>query len=292
MVVTNWTGVEVFLMRTAALRITQKELAERLGCHEAAVRKWEGRKETITLVREFAAAMDTVYSRLTSDQRERFHMALGSGPVSPSDRSASVVDVRLPELRRVLDAHDMPEDGPVRPLELLRGSVASAIDDRLNSNYRGLACELPSLLAELHRARLSDGYERVEVSHLLVQAYRAADAIADKYGYFDLSARIIAMMCATAADADDDLLTAATAYVRTEAFFNNGQFCRPRCGIRGITYAGGGGGGPRIPIRRCSSTSGGSRGYRRSGQRERVPGYRFRSVVGADPSSLSRRRVG
>ncbi|MBF5001564.1 hypothetical protein IRT45_31015 [Nocardia sp. BSTN01] len=59
------------------------------------------------------------------------------------------------------------------------------------------------------------------MNSLLVQAYRAADAIADKYGFADLSARIIGMMETTARDSDDPLLAATTAYVRTELFFNN-----------------------------------------------------------------------
>ncbi|WP_429413858.1 hypothetical protein [Nocardia sp. GAS34] len=106
---------------------------------------------------------------------------------------------------------------------MLRRAVASIIVDRLNSNYLRLACELPSLLDELHRARLQQ--PEAGVNSLLVQAYRAADAIADKYGYPDLSARIIAMMNDVA---DDDLLAATTAYVRTELFFGNHQFATGR----------------------------------------------------------------
>lgn len=41
MSVTKWTGREVRALRTEALRITQREFAERLGFSEAVVRKWE-----------------------------------------------------------------------------------------------------------------------------------------------------------------------------------------------------------------------------------------------------------
>ncbi|MEV4126951.1 hypothetical protein [Nocardia sp. NPDC049707] len=83
MIVTSWTGREVKVMRLAVLRVTQKELAEILGFTEAVVRKWEGRKESITLSGQYAAAMDTVLERLDQAQLARFEAALsGSGSVS------------------------------------------------------------------------------------------------------------------------------------------------------------------------------------------------------------------
>ncbi|WP_218021089.1 helix-turn-helix domain-containing protein [Nocardia mikamii] len=210
-------------MRTEALRITQREFAERLGFSEAVVRKWESRGETITLVRQFADAMDTIFRRLDDNQAARFHDALPTRPpvVGATETAATAVQIRLPDLRKALDTHDAPPDGPIRSLDLLHAAVASAVRDRLDSNYLRLAIELPALLDELHRARLSPELLRNDVNSLLVQAYRAADAIADKYGFADLSARIIGMMETTARDGDDPLLAAATAYVRTELFFNN-----------------------------------------------------------------------
>ncbi|MBF6243280.1 helix-turn-helix transcriptional regulator [Nocardia elegans] len=223
MSVTKWTGREVRALRTEALRITQREFAERLGFSEAVVRKWESRRETITLVRQYADAMDTVYRRLDDNQATRFHEALPTCPPvsAATDTAATAVQIRLPDLRKALDTHDAPPDGPIRSLELLRAAVESSVHDRLDSNYLRLAIELPPLLDELHRARLSAELVRNDVNSLLVQAYRAADAIADKYGFADLSARIIGMMETTARDSDDPLLAATTAYVRTELFFNN-----------------------------------------------------------------------
>ncbi|MFI5779408.1 helix-turn-helix domain-containing protein [Nocardia sp. NPDC051570] len=231
MTITKWTGVEVKAVRLDALRVSQKELARILGYTEAVVRKWESRGVTITLAREYAAAMDTLYSRLDDAQRERFAVALSAAPADPphGDRSARAVEARLPDLRCALDSHPLPEDGLIRPLGQLRDAVAAIVDDRLNSNYLHLACELPSLLAELHRAHSAfAGCQREQVSALLVQAYRAADAIAGKYGYFDLSARIIAMMWDAARTAGDELLLAMSAYVRTEMFFVNGRLATGR----------------------------------------------------------------
>ncbi|MFD4461474.1 multiprotein-bridging factor 1 family protein [Nocardia sp. NPDC058480] len=94
-------------MRTAALRITQAELAERLGFTESVVRKWEKRGETITLTHQHAAAMDTLLARLDDDQRHRFESArcVSEAPAGadadPFDRSDAIVGrlQHLAELR-------------------------------------------------------------------------------------------------------------------------------------------------------------------------------------------------
>ncbi len=226
MIVTKWTGVEVRALRTYALRCTQPALAEMTGFSVAVVRKWEGRGSTITLAGEFAEAMDTLLARLEEHQLARFQAALSAQPLLSrrSDEVIAAVVSRLQELRRVLDSADLPDDGPVRPADQLRRAVGIAIHDRVNSNYVHLACELPALLTDLHRARfMCTGSAAAEIASLLVHAYRAADAIADKFGYLDLSARIIGMMHHAATESDDDLLVATAAYVRTETFFANGQ---------------------------------------------------------------------
>jgi transcriptional regulator with XRE-family HTH domain len=123
----------------------------------------------------------------------------------------------LPLLRRVLDSHDYPEDGPVRPLPTLRAAVGRLVRWRLNSDYAVLGTQIPLLLPELQR--LVQTSPSAQSAALLAQAYRAADAIADKYGLFDLSARIIELMRASAAASGDPLTVAAAEYVRAETFF-------------------------------------------------------------------------
>ena len=78
MIVTNWTGVEVRLLRTEALRRTQREFSALSGFSLAVIRKWEGRGRSITLAGEFAEGMDTLFRRLTDEQRARFQSALSS----------------------------------------------------------------------------------------------------------------------------------------------------------------------------------------------------------------------
>jgi hypothetical protein len=142
------------------------------------------------------------------------------GPVTIGD----AVRRQIPALRCVLDAHDVPQDGPVRSIPVLREDVAALVRMRLQSSYGQLAVRLPDLLPELHRALDSVvGQRRTMVADLLVQAYRAADAVADKFGYYDLSARIIGLMLDAATESGDELAIAAAAYVRAETFFANGQ---------------------------------------------------------------------
>ncbi|MET9225606.1 helix-turn-helix domain-containing protein [Lentzea sp. NPDC003310] len=131
----------------------------------------------------------------------------------------------VPRLRRVLDAFDLPEDGPTRPLGEIRADVVRANEHRLEARYGVLADELPGLLTELARAsQLVVGEEqRQQVASLRALAFRAADGLAFKFGYLDLSARLIDLMRQSAAAADDSLLVAASEYVRTENFFANGD---------------------------------------------------------------------
>ncbi|WP_173130496.1 hypothetical protein [Kibdelosporangium persicum] len=62
---------------------------------------------------------------------------------------------------------------------------------------------------------------------LLTLALRAADGVAFKYGYVDLPARLIDLMRSAAQLAEDPLLLAAVAYVRTETFFATGHLTPP-----------------------------------------------------------------
>ncbi len=131
--------------------------------------------------------------------------------------------LRINELRRLADLYDVPDDGVIRPVEELARDVARVINWRLNSDYQQLTSFLPGLLPELTRAMLTDhGHEREQVAGLLVQGWRAADAVASKLGLFDLSARLIHVMGWAAGWAGDDGLSlAATSYVRAETFLTN-----------------------------------------------------------------------
>jgi hypothetical protein len=61
---------------------------------------------------------------------------------------------------------------------------------RLASQYAKLAELVPGLITTLTTAAFSaSGYEKEQMFGLLALAYRAADAITDKHGHHDMSAR-------------------------------------------------------------------------------------------------------
>lgn len=126
----------------------------------------------------------------------------------------------IPAIRRAIDCFDLPEDGPIRPLTELQADVADATTWRLESRYAQLAELIPGLLTELTRAVHSlAGHDRETAFGLLAMAHRAADAIADKHGYIDLSARAIELIRWSAANSGDPLLGGMAGYVRAELFF-------------------------------------------------------------------------
>lgn len=75
MTIIKWTGLEVAALRTA-LRDTQVQFSDRIGCSVEAVGKWERRGAGITLGAKYSECMDTARSRLDDEQRSRFDAAL------------------------------------------------------------------------------------------------------------------------------------------------------------------------------------------------------------------------
>lgn len=75
MTIVKWTGVEVAALRMA-LRDTQIQFADRIGCSLEAVGKWERRAADITLGAKYSECMDTAHRRLDDEQRARFDAAL------------------------------------------------------------------------------------------------------------------------------------------------------------------------------------------------------------------------
>lgn len=127
-------------------------------------------------------------------------------------------------LGSLVNRYDLPDDGRVRPLGQLQREVSAIIRCRLNSHYSCLIRRVPELLPELSRALVTHrGRARAHAARLLVQAYRAADAVADKFGLHDLSARTIQVLLWAADQTGDDVTRAAASYVRGETFFCSGE---------------------------------------------------------------------
>lgn len=262
-VVNRWTGHEAKALRLAK-RMSLTAFAEHLGISERTLSTWESRGSASTIRQGNQAILDTSLMTSPPDVHERFQVIVNTrasqdrlnavsrdfaidpgsavslmdggspddsapaGTAEPDDAQPTagrVVREQISAIRCVLDAHDVPHDGPVREIPLLRDDVTALIRMRLQSRYGQLALRLPDLLPELHRAlETAVGQRRALVSGLLVQAYRAADAVADKFGFYDLSARIIGLMMGAARESGDERAIAAAAYVRAETFFANGQY--------------------------------------------------------------------
>ena len=136
----------------------------------------------------------------------------------------SKVHNAIPLIRRIVGSLDHPEDGPIRPLDKLTQATATLVGYRVGSQYGRLSEELPSVLSELARAaHSSSGTANERAEEHLVQGLRAADGIAYKFGYLDLSAWIIERMRRTSEQLQNELVGAATAYVHTETFFATGD---------------------------------------------------------------------
>lgn len=131
---------------------------------------------------------------------------------------------RIALLSSLVNRYDLPDDGRVRSLGKLQREVSAIIRCRLNSHYSCLVDRLPDLLSELSRALFTyQGQKHAHAARLLVQAYRAADAVADKAGLHDLSARTIQVLLWAADQTGDEVTRAAATYVRGENFFCTGE---------------------------------------------------------------------
>ncbi|WP_210573081.1 helix-turn-helix domain-containing protein [Streptomyces sp. GESEQ-4] len=187
-------------------KMTQQQLAEAACVSLGTVRKIERGERGVSdsTVEAIADALGVDPTRLRANRvptHTRVHEA-------------------LPVLSAAIATYDLPDDGPVRPVHELRTSVTEAARWRLGAQYTRIVRRLPDLLTELARTyHAAPTGQRAELAGLLVMAYRSADAVAYKFGARDLSARMIELMRWAVPEADDPLLAASVAYVRTETFF-------------------------------------------------------------------------
>lgn len=225
---------------------TQESFAEKLGVDRTTIGRWErGAQSPQPWQRpDLAAALDISLDHLDDLLRRTRQFANAPAPVAvPILESARLLDnarrdepgsvlafsgddavhAAIPRLRRALDRIDLPDDGPTRSLVELGADVAGMIEDRLQARYVEIAWRLPTLISELARAHAGAGRGSRDAAALLTLALRAADGVAYKFGFLDLSARIIDLMRASAMTAENPLLMAAVAYVRTETFFATGD---------------------------------------------------------------------
>ncbi|MBF6286895.1 helix-turn-helix domain-containing protein [Nocardia cyriacigeorgica] len=127
------------------------------------------------------------------------------------DEPEQLLDV-LPILRRTLAATDlMDPDLEPEPIEQLRILSAKVSQWRRDTQYRKIVQVLPDLVDRL----LISGNEAGEPAYaLLTDAYRAANTVAHKLGYSDLSLTATERMEWAATRSGDPLLLATTHYVK------------------------------------------------------------------------------
>jgi transcriptional regulator with XRE-family HTH domain len=211
----------------------------------AAARKTLGLSQA-ELARQATISVDLLSSieqgrrSLTLGVREALTGVLG--PLPDEDGSSSdPVQFRpvLTALSGLMDAYDIVADPPSDPrsIQKLRHLTQTVTAYRLSSRYSQLATVVPGLIADLTATALHlSGEEQREAFGLLALAWRAADAIADKTGSHDLSARATELIRWAAARSGDPLLEQMGAYVRAELFFS-GDHTRTGLGLRVIDAA-------------------------------------------------------
>jgi transcriptional regulator with XRE-family HTH domain len=89
MTIIKWTGLEVAALRTA-LRDTQVQFADRIGCSIEAVGKWERRGADISLGAKYSECMDTARRRLDAEQKARFERLVEAGDPARRTRCVGV----------------------------------------------------------------------------------------------------------------------------------------------------------------------------------------------------------
>lgn len=217
-VASRQSGQAIATVRKAR-RLSQHELALQAAISVSLLRKIEQGTRPVT---------PAVHAALSN--------VLGPIPAEPRDVPVSErISYALPLLREVMDCYDMPGGPVTRPLPELSRAVATATALRLDSRYVELVAMLPNLLADLTSAALTwTGHEQEQSYGHLALAYRAADAIADKHGWQDMSARSIELTRWAAARSGDPALEMMATYVRAELFFTR---THSRAGLRVLDKA-------------------------------------------------------
>lgn len=159
-------------------RLSQRELAAAAHIHIGTLRKIEQGSRGVgdNVLEAIAAALRIDPSRLLADR----------------EQASSRLRASMPALSAAIAAYDLPDDGPVRPVPELRTAVEAMVNWRLAAQYVQIVRHAPDLLAELLRGlHTAPPSHKAELARLVVAACRAADAVAYKFGAFDLSARFI-----------------------------------------------------------------------------------------------------
>jgi len=198
------------------LGLTQQQLADRAGVSKSMLSKVESghASPSNAFVGHCAKALgvDVTY--------------LSGQPHSPGTANTAVHTL-IPGVRRALAAWDLGaiEDRPLTSLDALRGEVTQLHEWRHATAYDRIGAAVPGVLERLTIAAESatSEHEREQTFGLLTFAYRAANTVAHKLGYVDLSLTALDRMEWAVAQAGDPLLSAIVDYVRAGALSRIGE---------------------------------------------------------------------
>lgn len=151
------------------------------------------------------------------------------GTTAREDRAHATI----PEIRRALLAHGVPVDSDgdlvLRSLEELTAAVDHASALRQDTRYAELGEYVPGLIGDLALATQEyQGSQRERAWALLAEAYGAADAVAYKLGYNDLSTLAIERVGWAAERSADPLLVGAAQWLRAGSFLVTGGYHEAR----------------------------------------------------------------
>lgn len=154
---------------------------------------------------------------------ERLH----GQPYMNGAESEDGVQAVVPDLRRLMLTYDSPEDlgrNP-RPLQVLATETEHVSQMRRDAQYAPMGPLLPGLLTELtHVALDSTGRQREQAFWWLARGYRAANSVAHKLGYQDLSITAIERVQWAASKSNDPLLEFMADYLRLGAMLRQGTW--------------------------------------------------------------------
>jgi transcriptional regulator with XRE-family HTH domain len=148
-------------------------------------------------------------------------------PYLNGTESEDQVHAVIPHLRRMMLSFDSPEDLVIapRPLPVLAEEVQQVSKMRQDGQYAPIGPLLPGLLTELtHIALDRDGQESQRAYWNLALAYRAANSVAHKLGYQDLSIATIERIAWASDRCGDPYMPIMAGYLRLGAMLRQGTW--------------------------------------------------------------------
>jgi transcriptional regulator with XRE-family HTH domain len=196
---------------------TARQLADAVNISIPLLYKYEQgtRNPSNRMVIELAKALHIGPERLTGQ------------PYMNGAEAESGVQAVIPDLRRVLWTYDRPEESEAapRPLEILVAEMKHISQMRRDCQYMPMGALLPSLLNELSQVALSStGQRKEQAFSTLALGYRAANSLAHKLGYHDLSMTAIERVRWAAAHSGDPFMEVVAEYLMLGALLRQGTW--------------------------------------------------------------------